>query len=95
MRPKSVFTPISFCFECATPFVLSPDGSRLAVVHSTAYLPPQLAVVNSDGSDPHELTDTRTPGYKALAALWVDDAGTLRSSTSLRDRILWEAPDAR
>lgn len=30
-----------------------------------------------------------------LAALWVDDAGTLRSSTSLRDRILWEAPDAR
>ena len=30
-----------------------------------------------------------------IAALWVDDNGTLRSSASLRDRILWEAPDAR
>lgn len=30
-----------------------------------------------------------------LAALWVDGNGTLHSSASLRDRILWEAPDAR
>ena len=30
-----------------------------------------------------------------IAALWIDDNGTLRSSASLRDRILWEAPDAR
>ena len=30
-----------------------------------------------------------------LAALWVDDNGTLHSSAELRDRILWEAPDAR
>ena len=30
-----------------------------------------------------------------ISALWVDDNGTLRSSASLRDRILWEAPDAR
>ena len=30
-----------------------------------------------------------------ISALWVDDNGTLHSSASLRDRILWEAPDAR
>lgn len=30
-----------------------------------------------------------------LAAMWVDGNGTLHSSPSLRDRILWEAPDAR
>lgn len=30
-----------------------------------------------------------------IAALWVDDNGTLHSSASLRDRILWDAPDAR
>lgn len=30
-----------------------------------------------------------------ISALWVDDNGTLHSSTSLRRRILWEAPDAR
>src|SRR5699024_2552996 len=31
-------------------FRVSPDGSRLAVVHSSAYVMPQLAVVDSDGS---------------------------------------------
>lgn len=30
-----------------------------------------------------------------LAAMWVDGNGTLHSSASLRDRILWEAPDVR
>lgn len=29
-----------------------------------------------------------------IAALWVDDHGTLHTSASVRDRILWEAPDA-
>ncbi|HJR13072.1 MAG TPA: prolyl oligopeptidase family serine peptidase [Rhodanobacteraceae bacterium] len=52
-------------------FQLSPDGSKLAVLHSSAYIPPQLAVVKVDGSDARELTDTRTPGYKALASTWV------------------------
>ncbi|MBS0488002.1 MAG: S9 family peptidase [Proteobacteria bacterium] len=48
-------------------FSLSHDGSKLLVAHSTPYIPPQLAVVNADGSGaPHELTDTRTAAYKAL-----------------------------
>ncbi|MEO7149979.1 MAG: DPP IV N-terminal domain-containing protein, partial [Rhodanobacteraceae bacterium] len=47
-------------------FVLSPDGSQLAVLHSSAYIPPQLAVANSDGANAHELTDTRTAQYKAI-----------------------------
>ncbi|MEO6966942.1 MAG: prolyl oligopeptidase family serine peptidase [Rhodanobacteraceae bacterium] len=51
-------------------FVLSPNGSRLAVLHSSAYIPPQLAVVNSDGANTHELTDTRTAQYKAIR--WSD-----------------------
>ena len=59
------------CFECSAPFALSPDGSKLAVLHSSAYLPPQLAVVDSDGRDARELTDTRTPAYKALSSTWV------------------------
>jgi dipeptidyl aminopeptidase/acylaminoacyl peptidase len=59
------------CFECSAPFALSPDGSKLAAVHSSAYVPPQLAVVDSDGSDAHELTDTRTAAYKAFASTWV------------------------
>lgn len=29
---------------------------------------------------------------KGLAAMWVDAAGTVTSSASLRDRIIWEAP---
>jgi dipeptidyl aminopeptidase/acylaminoacyl peptidase len=58
------------CAECSVPFVLSPDGSKLAVLQSSAYIPPQLAVVNVDGSAAHELTDTRTPKYKAMR--WVE-----------------------
>ncbi|HEX6612614.1 MAG TPA: DPP IV N-terminal domain-containing protein, partial [Rhodanobacteraceae bacterium] len=58
------------CFECSAPFALSPDGGKLAVLHSSAYIPPQLAVVDSDGSHPHDLTDTRTPEYKAIQ--WIE-----------------------
>ncbi|HEX7323731.1 MAG TPA: prolyl oligopeptidase family serine peptidase [Rhodanobacteraceae bacterium] len=56
------------CFECSAPFVLSPDGSRIAVSHSSAYVPPQLAVVDADGANARELTDTRSAEYKAYAA---------------------------
>ncbi|MGN6788681.1 MAG: S9 family peptidase [Rhodanobacteraceae bacterium] len=58
-------------FEGMDDFELSPDGSKLAVLHSSAYVPPQLAVVDADGSGARELTDTRAPEYKALAATWV------------------------
>lgn len=58
-------------FEGMDDFILSPDGGKLAVLHSSAYIPPQLAVVNSDGSSVRELTDTRTPEYKALSSTWV------------------------
>jgi dipeptidyl aminopeptidase/acylaminoacyl peptidase len=48
-------------------FALSHDGAKLLVAHSSSYVPPQLAVVNADGSgSPRELTDTRTAAYKAL-----------------------------
>jgi dipeptidyl aminopeptidase/acylaminoacyl peptidase len=58
------------CAECSAPFALSPDGSQLAVTHSSAYVPSQLAVVKVDGSAAHDLTDTRTATYKAMA--WVE-----------------------
>ncbi len=49
-------------------YVLSPDGAQVAVLHSGAYLPPQLAVLAADGSGAaRELTDTRLPAYRALA----------------------------
>jgi dipeptidyl aminopeptidase/acylaminoacyl peptidase len=49
-------------------FRLSQDGSKLLVAHSSSYVPPQLAIVAADGSGtPRELTDTRTPDYKAIA----------------------------
>jgi dipeptidyl aminopeptidase/acylaminoacyl peptidase len=47
-------------------FALSPDGSKLLVRHSSAYLPPQLAVVDSDGEHARELTDTRSAAFKAI-----------------------------
>ena len=59
-------------FEGMDDFQLSPDGSKLAVLHSTAYVPPQLAVVDASGSNTRELTDTRTPEYKALSSTWVE-----------------------
>ena len=51
-------------------FALSPDGTRLAVLHSSAYAPAQLAVVGVDGGAARELTDTRTAGYKART--WIE-----------------------
>ena len=47
-------------------FSLSPDGKRLLVRHSSAYLPPQLAVVDVDGDTQVRLTDTRKPAFKAI-----------------------------
>ncbi len=58
-------------FEGTDGFELSPDGSQLAVLHSSAYIPPQLAVVDVAGGNARELTDTRTAQYKALASTWV------------------------
>src|SRR5690348_1592460 len=57
-------------YEGMDDFDLSPDGSKLLVLHSSAYIPPQLAVVNADGSNAHDLTDTRTAQYKAIH--WTD-----------------------
>ncbi len=46
-------------------FALSPDGSKLLVRHSSAYVPPQLAVVDATGGSARELTDTRSAAFKA------------------------------
>jgi dipeptidyl aminopeptidase/acylaminoacyl peptidase len=46
-------------------FVVSPDDTKLLVRHSGSYLPPQVAVVDVSGGNATELTDTRTPAYKA------------------------------
>ncbi|HET7561526.1 MAG TPA: prolyl oligopeptidase family serine peptidase [Rhodanobacteraceae bacterium] len=58
-------------YEGMDEFELSPDGSQLAVLHSSAYIPPQLAVVNADGSGARDLTDTRTAQYKAYSKQFV------------------------
>lgn len=47
-------------------FKLSPDGSQLALLQSTTYVPPQLSLVAATGGEPRLLTDTLTPEYKAL-----------------------------
>ncbi len=48
-------------------FVLSPDNRQLAVLHSSSYIPPQLAVLSAAGSGtPRELSDTRKPQFKAM-----------------------------
>ena len=46
-------------------FKLSPDGSQLAVLHSSAYRLPQLAVQPAAGGTPRELTDTMKPAFTA------------------------------
>ncbi len=46
-------------------FSLSPSGPKLLVRHSSAYVPPQLAVVEATGGSGRELTDTRTAAFKA------------------------------
>ncbi|MEO7071904.1 MAG: prolyl oligopeptidase family serine peptidase [Rhodanobacter sp.] len=50
-------------------FALSPDGRRLAVLHSAPYQLAQLAVQDVEGGAPRELTDTMKPGFTAHA--WI------------------------
>ncbi len=50
-------------------FVLSPDGTQLAVLHSAPYVLPQLAVQPSAGGTPRELTHTMQPAFSAHAWL--------------------------
>jgi dipeptidyl aminopeptidase/acylaminoacyl peptidase len=44
-------------------FTLSPDDKQLAVLHSSAYVLPQLAVQTAEGGTPRELTHTMKPGF--------------------------------
>ena len=46
-------------------FALSPDGGKLLVRHSEPYVPAQLAVLDANGDGLRQLTDTRTPQFKA------------------------------
>jgi dipeptidyl aminopeptidase/acylaminoacyl peptidase len=46
-------------------FALSPDGRKLLVRYSTAYMPAQIGTVSSSGGSLTQLTDTRTADYKA------------------------------
>jgi dipeptidyl aminopeptidase/acylaminoacyl peptidase len=57
-------------YEGVDGFTLSPDGARLAVLHSAPYLLDQLAVLPSAGGAPRELTDTMKPGFTARR--WVE-----------------------
>jgi dipeptidyl aminopeptidase/acylaminoacyl peptidase len=51
-------------------FVLQESGRQLLVVHSSAYVPTQISIVNADGSGkPRALSDTRTAEYKAMT--WI------------------------
>ncbi|MEW9571737.1 prolyl oligopeptidase family serine peptidase [Rhodanobacter sp. Si-c] len=52
-------------YEGVDGFTLSPDGSRLAVLHSAPYLLSQLAVQDAAGGAPRELTDTMKSAYTA------------------------------
>jgi len=51
-------------------FTLSPDDRQLAVLHSSAYVLPQLAVQSVDGGAPRELTHTMKPGFTAYH--WIE-----------------------
>ncbi len=67
-------------------FALAHDGTRLLVAHSASYVPPQLALVAADGSGaPRELTDTRTPRYRALT--WIAPEFVEVPSTHFRGTI--------
>ncbi|MGY3040920.1 dipeptidyl aminopeptidase/acylaminoacyl peptidase [Rhodanobacter sp. TND4EL1] len=46
-------------------FALSPDGSQLAVLHSSPYVLSQLAVQGAAGGTPRELTNTMKPAFTA------------------------------
>jgi dipeptidyl aminopeptidase/acylaminoacyl peptidase len=56
-------------FQGMTDFRLSPDGRRLAVLHSSPYMFAQLAVQPSGGGTPRELTRTMKAAY--LARDWI------------------------
>lgn len=47
-------------------FSLSPDGGKLLVRHSAAYLPPQISVLDARGGPARQLTDTRSDAFRAL-----------------------------
>jgi len=51
-------------------FALSPDGRKLLVRYSTAYMPTQIGTVSSSGGNVTQLTDTRTAEYKARE--WIE-----------------------
>jgi dipeptidyl aminopeptidase/acylaminoacyl peptidase len=46
-------------------YTLSPDGRKLLVRHSSAYVPTRIATVASSGGVATTLTDPRTPEFKA------------------------------
>ncbi len=51
-------------------FALSPDGKQLLVSHSASYIPVQLSLQPSDGSNAAKaLTDTRSANFKAMSWL--------------------------
>jgi dipeptidyl aminopeptidase/acylaminoacyl peptidase len=49
---------------------LDRGGKQLLISHSTPYMRTQIAVAKADGSGTRELTDTRTPEYKAMT--WIE-----------------------
>lgn len=51
-------------------FALSPDDRQLAVLHSSAYVLPQLAVQDVAGGAPRELTQTMKPAFSAYH--WIE-----------------------
>jgi dipeptidyl aminopeptidase/acylaminoacyl peptidase len=51
-------------------FTLSPDDRQLAVLHSSAYVLPQLAVQNVEGGTPRDLTHTMKPAFTAYR--WIE-----------------------
>ena len=51
-------------------FTLSPDDRQLAVLHSSAYVLPQLAVQSAEGGTPRELTHTMKLGFTAYK--WIE-----------------------
>ncbi|MRX10803.1 prolyl oligopeptidase family serine peptidase [Pseudoduganella sp. FT25W] len=51
-------------------FSLSPDGHKLLVRYSTAYMPAQIGTVSSSGGKVTQLTDTRSADYKARE--WIE-----------------------
>ena len=51
-------------------FSLSPDGNRVLLRHSGAYVPAQVSVIDAAGGNVRTLTDTRTPAFKSRQ--WIE-----------------------